>query len=83
MKSAVNAAKLGQDERLAALQRLDHESRRLEQAASGPSVDNLIAEERARSHEYEGRSVFGWEQPIAAEARSAPNAARRARTRRE
>ena len=29
--------------------------------ATGPAVDALIAEERQRSHEYGGRSVFGWE----------------------
>ena len=61
LKSAVQQAKLGQDEELAAVGRLDKESRRLERLANGPSVEALIAEERARSHEYGGRSVFGWE----------------------
>ncbi len=63
LKAAVQHARLGQDEELAALQRLDRESRRLERAAGGPSVEQLIAEERAQSFAYGGRSVFGWEQP--------------------
>lgn len=61
MKTAVAAAKLGQDEKLAAIRRLDEQARRLEATATGPSVDALIAEERVRSHAYGGRSVFGWE----------------------
>ncbi len=65
LKSAVQKAKLGQSEELAALQRLDQETRRLERAAKGPAVEQVIAEERTRSHEYGGRSVFGWE-PAAA-----------------
>jgi hypothetical protein len=63
MKSAVSTAKLGNDEKLAAIRRLDEQSRRLERTATGPSVEALISEERARSHEYGGRSVFGWESP--------------------
>ena len=61
LKSAVQQAKLGQDEELGAVRRLDEESRRLERFAIGPSVEALMAEERAHSHEYGGRSVFGWE----------------------
>ncbi|WP_296611782.1 DUF763 domain-containing protein [Sphingomonas sp.] len=61
MKSAVRKAKLGREEELAALRRLDAQARRLEANVSGPSVDAVIAEERARSHEHGGRSVFGWE----------------------
>ena len=60
LKSAVHQAKLGRDDELAALQRLDRESRKLEQAA-GPTVEQVIAEERAQSPQYGGRSVFGWE----------------------
>ncbi|HZZ62112.1 MAG TPA: DUF763 domain-containing protein [Roseiarcus sp.] len=59
MKAAVKKAKLGQSEELAAIRRLDAEARRLEAQACGPSVEALIAEERARSHEYGGMSVFG------------------------
>jgi uncharacterized protein len=68
MKSAVQAAKLGRDEELAALQRLDNEARRLERAATGPSLDAFVAQERERSPEYGGRSVFGWEPPLRAVA---------------
>lgn len=62
-RDAVDAAKLGQDDKLAALARLDREARRVEGIASGPSVDVYIEEERRRSHEYRGRTVNGWAQP--------------------
>jgi hypothetical protein len=65
LKSAVENAKLGRDEQLAALRRLDEQARRLERHAGGPSVEQYIAEERRRSHDYGGRSVFGWEPPVA------------------
>jgi uncharacterized protein len=67
----VQKAKLGQDEALVALQRLDEEARRLERVAKGPSVEALIAEERERSHLYGGRSVFGWERRAQDKAGSA------------
>jgi hypothetical protein len=35
----------------------------LERYASGPPVGELIAQERDRSHNYGGRSVFGWAPP--------------------
>jgi hypothetical protein len=46
LKSAVQGAKLGQGEELAALKRLDEQARLLEQHASGPPVEQLIAQER-------------------------------------
>jgi hypothetical protein len=61
LKSAVRTARLGRDEELGALRRLDAQARRLERHARGPSVEALIAEELDRSHSYGGRSVFGWE----------------------
>lgn len=61
MKSAVRKARLGSEEELAAIRRLDDQARRLERTAAGPSVAALIAEERAVSHRHGGRSVFGWE----------------------
>jgi hypothetical protein len=61
MKTAVHKARLGHTEELAAIKRLDEQARRLERHVAGPSVEALIAEERARSHEYGGRSVFGIE----------------------
>jgi uncharacterized protein len=63
LKSAVQNAKLGRDEELGALKRLDDQSRTLERFADGPSVQEVIAQERERSHLYGGRSVFGWEPP--------------------
>lgn len=65
MKSAVAAASLGNDEKLDAIRRLDAQARRLEQTAGGPSLDAFIAGERRRSHDYDGRSVFGHEPPPA------------------
>jgi uncharacterized protein len=61
LKAAVTQAKLGNDERLSALQRLDAQARQLERAATGPSLQAHIAQEFERSHDYGGRSVFGWE----------------------
>jgi len=61
LKDAVSAAKLGQDEKLSAIRRLDDQARRLEVHATGPSFDAFVSEERRRSHDYGGRSVFGWE----------------------
>ncbi len=61
LRSAVDRAKLGQDDRLAAIARLDGESRRLERSATGPALGEYVAEECRRSVEYGGRSVFGWE----------------------
>jgi hypothetical protein len=63
LKSAVRNAKLGREEELDALRRLDAQSRALESEAAGPSFEALVADERARSHAYGGRSVFGWEPP--------------------
>ena len=61
LKSAVRSARLGREEELAALKRLDDQARRIEREAAGPGVDAIIADERARSHALGGRSVFGWE----------------------
>jgi hypothetical protein len=80
-KSAVQKAKLGRDEELGALRRLDDQARALERHVTGPALDDLIADERQRSHSYGGRSVFGWEQPPAssppADAKARAGARRR------
>ncbi|MCW2275933.1 DUF763 domain-containing protein [Rhodoblastus acidophilus] len=60
LKSAVAKAKLGNDDRLEALRRLDAEARRLE-TAGGSTFDEMVGEERRSSEEFGGRSVFGWE----------------------
>ena len=53
LKSAVGKARLGRDEELGALKRLDEQARLVEHHASGPHVEELIAQERERSHLYE------------------------------
>ncbi|HEX8621275.1 MAG TPA: DUF763 domain-containing protein [Allosphingosinicella sp.] len=63
LKSAVEQAKLGRDEKLGAIRRLDEQARRLEAHVSGPSFEAVVAEERRLSHSYGGRSVFGLEPP--------------------
>jgi hypothetical protein len=65
MKSAVKNAKLGREESLAAISRLDDQARRLERFATGPSLEAFIASERAASPDYAGRTVFGWATPPA------------------
>jgi uncharacterized protein len=57
LKSAVTHAKLGNADRLHAIQRLDTESRMLERAASGPTFNEFVQIERAKSANYDGRTV--------------------------
>ena len=61
LKTAVGKAKLGREEELGALKRLDDQARRLEQTAAGPEFDAVVANEFEQSPDYGGRSVFGWE----------------------
>lgn len=56
-------AKLGQQEEIFALKRLDDQARRLERHATGPDVEDHIRQERETSHAYGGRSIFGDEPP--------------------
>ena len=65
LKSAVQKAKLGREEEMQALKRLDDQARQLERIASGPSLEAFIATERSRSASLDGRSVFGWEKDVA------------------
>lgn len=65
LKAAVEKARLGRDEQMQALKRLDAQARRLERTATGPSLDAFIAGERDASPALDGRSVFGWERDIA------------------
>lgn len=78
LKAAVSNARLGREEELGALQRLDRQARLLERHATGPSLDEHLAAERAASHSYGGRSIFGWEPPAAASAAPPQAATRRA-----
>ncbi len=63
LKTAVTNARLGREEELAALKRLDDQARRMDAVIGGPFVEEVIAEERLLSHSHGGRSVFGWEPP--------------------
>jgi hypothetical protein len=66
LTSAIQKAKLGSTEEMAALKRLDEQARVLERAASGPSFEGYVAGERARSSSLDGRSVLGWEKDLTA-----------------
>ncbi|TIT30261.1 MAG: DUF763 domain-containing protein, partial [Mesorhizobium sp.] len=61
LKSAVHKARLGRDEEIGALKRLDDQSRQVERYVTGPSLKEIIAGEFDQSHLLGGRSVFGWE----------------------
>ena len=68
LKAAIVEAKLGNDERLDAIRRLDAQARQLERRAAGPTFEGFIAAECRCSPAYGGRSVFGCEtRPAAAE----------------
>ena len=79
MKQAVQQAKLGRDERLAAIRRLDAQARRLEGIVGGPSLPELLEEERRQSHACGGRSIFGWEPPATTAGAPIPRRAARGR----
>jgi uncharacterized protein len=57
LKAAVNRAKLGSTESLAAIQRLDAQARALESRASGPSFEAFVAAEQTKSPSLGGRTV--------------------------
>jgi hypothetical protein len=66
LRRAVNQAKLGQDEKLAALRRLDEQCRTLEAAATGHSqrapalsLPAIISDQRRRAPAWDGRTCFG------------------------
>ena len=59
MKSAIQNAKLGRAEELAAIRRLDDQARRVDTSIGGPAVEEVIGQERQRSRAYGGMSVFG------------------------
>ncbi|MGO7184295.1 DUF763 domain-containing protein [Rhizobium brockwellii] len=65
MKSAVQKGRLGREEELQALKRLDDQSRQLERYVTGPDLKAIIAGEFRQSADFGGRSVFGWEEPPA------------------
>ena len=58
LKRAVDRAKLGENERLAALRRLDDQARRIDAAAMTPEeLDRAVAAERRAKEELGGRTV--------------------------
>ena len=72
LKSAVRKAKLGHTEEMQALKRLDAQARSLARTATGPSFEAFVAGERSRSASLAGRSVFGWEEELVADAKWLP-----------
>jgi hypothetical protein len=64
LRGAVGRARLGNDERLAAIRELDRQARHLEGAASGPSFEEFVARESRHSHAYGGRTVHGPARPV-------------------
>jgi hypothetical protein len=63
LKSAVRNARIGKNEKLEAIKRLDIQSRALERhIIHGPTVEEIVAHERKVSKDYGGRSIFGLEQ---------------------
>jgi hypothetical protein len=62
LKTAVQNAKLGRDEEMQTLKRLDDQARRLEQTASGPCFEDFVDGELQASSALGGRSVFGLEE---------------------
>jgi hypothetical protein len=79
LKTAVQQARLGNEEKLDAIGRLDAQARQLEAHAGGPSLQTYLEEERRQSHRYGGRSVFGWER-APDEASEGPSRAARQRS---
>ncbi len=55
LKQAVDHAKLGNEDRLSAIQRLDAQARALERMCDGPSFEAFVAAEHSNSKEYGGR----------------------------
>lgn len=59
LKGAMERAKLGNSDRLAAIRRLDTQARALERLATGPDFESVLDQERIRSSAYGGLTVFG------------------------
>jgi len=59
LRGAVTRAKLGREESLQAIRRLDRQARLLEGVADGAPFETLVARERTHSADYGGRTVFG------------------------
>ncbi|WP_142592764.1 DUF763 domain-containing protein [Pseudorhizobium endolithicum] len=77
MKSAVGKGRLGREEELQALKRLDDQARQLERYATGPDLKEIVAGEFRASPALGGRSVFGWETSSGPEGAGGGNGGRR------
>jgi uncharacterized protein len=64
LKRAVQRAKLGAGEGMAAIARLDAQARMLEGVVNGPDFETLLAHERALSASLGGRTVHGPSPPL-------------------
>lgn len=74
LRRAVDRAKLGEDDRVSALRRLDRQARALD-GADGPSLPALFERERKRAHELGGMTVFGPARPARGRSKKAGNRA--------
>ena len=63
LRDAVSSAKLGETDRLSALERLDRQARELESRVISTDVDGIMQAERDASHRYGGRTVLGFARP--------------------
>jgi hypothetical protein len=68
MKSAVQKGRLGHQEELLALRRLDEQARRLERYVTGPDLKEIIAGEYNQTRRLGGRSIFGHKTDIERES---------------
>ena len=59
LRRALDGAKVGQTEKLAAFRRLDQRVRELEKIATGPSLETIVENEWDKSSELGGMTVFG------------------------
>ena len=57
LRRAISAARLGNDEKLAAIRRLDDRARAIEAAVEGPPLEALIEQERIDAPRWGGRTV--------------------------
>ena len=75
LRDAVDRARLGEGDRLAAVRGIDDQARRLEAVVSGQDVAAYIRRERRMSHHYGGMTVMGPAKPPRRAARPAADPA--------
>ena len=72
LRGALNSARLGNEERLTAMKRLDRQARVAEEWAEGPSYEEFVHREREASKRYGGRTVFDKPKPSPGRALGGP-----------